>query len=109
MHVAPRSAVAPHAQGNTRRSHVGLAAACPHSGLTLFMDSTTRQTARLRIVTPNPSSRPDDPMVIGPDVVLDCEGGYTCECSGCQREREALQRRGVRSLRPTYVKRNRAA
>ena len=74
------------------------------------MDDTPEQTTRLRIVTPNPQSRPDDPMVIGPDAVLDCEGGYTCECPACQKERKALVSRGVRPLRRTYQKRsNRAA
>jgi len=73
------------------------------------MDSTSRQTTRLRIVTPEPSRRPDDPMVIGPSVVVDCEGGYTCECSVCAEERARLARRGVRPLRPSYVKRGRAA
>jgi hypothetical protein len=67
----------------------------PHTGSSL-MDSTTRQTTRLRIVTPDPSSRPDEPSVIGPSVVLDCEGGYTCECSGCRSERALLVKRGVR-------------
>ncbi len=69
------------------------------------MDSTTGQTTSLRIVTPEPNTRPDGPSVIGPNVVLECEGGYTCECAQCSRERKALQRRGVRPLRPTYVRR----
>ena len=70
------------------------------------MDNAS-QTARLRIVTPNPSPRPDTP-VIGPDVVLDCEGGYTCECQACERERAQLVKRGVRPLRRPQSRRRAA-
>ncbi len=81
----------------------------PNHGHSSFMDSTSGQTTRLRIVTPEPNTRPDEPSVIGPNVVLDCEGGYACECTACTAERAMLQKRGVRALRPTYVKHARRA